>query len=384
MGRLRTVGIIEEQYPDRARLFMRWKQMDWPVLVDSLDVLGVSAVPMTLLIDEAGIVRAIQPKPGDLESFLAAEPVTASGHGAATKGPRSGNPNGLAPGTQGHSVTALQARADALTIWGKPTQLSQAIDIYQQVLRKVPDLGPTHFRLGVAFCKRYESSARHEGDFAAAVQNWRRALDIDPNQYIWRRRIQQFGPRLDKPYPFYDWVARARDAIRARGEVPPRLLVEPRGAEIARPSRTLPANDARDIDPDPHGEVTRDLRGLIRVEITQVASTDPADRAARIHVVFRPNTRLGAHWNREADNLMLWVDPPPGWRVDRRLHTAPTVLTDSSTEARRIEFEVRWKAGTAAGVVSIPAHALYDVCEDVDGTCVYRRQDLTIRATVPW
>ena len=357
--------------------------MEWPVLVDSLDVLGVSAVPTTLLIDEAGVVRRIQPKPGDLESFLATKPVAPSEQGAATKDPPSGKPRAHPGGTKGQSVTALQARADALTTWGGPAQLSQAIDIYQQVLRKVPDRGPTHFRLGVAFCKRYESSARHDGDFAAAIRQWRRALDIDPNQYIWRRRIQQFGPRLDKPYPFYDWVTRARDAIGARGEVPPRLAVEPRGAEIAQPSRTLPTNGGSDIDPDPRGAVTRDLRGLVQVEIVQVASTDPADRAERVHVVFRPNTRLGAHWNHEADHLRLWVDPPPGWRVDRRLHTAPAVVAESSTESRRIEFEVRWSAGTAAGVVAIPAHALYDVCEDVDGTCVYRRHDLKIRVTVP-
>jgi hypothetical protein len=37
-----------------------------------------------------------------------------------------------------------------------------------------------------------------------AVQYWTMALDMDSNQYIWRRRIQQYGPRLEKPYSFYD------------------------------------------------------------------------------------------------------------------------------------------------------------------------------------
>jgi len=35
------VGIIEEQHPDRAQLFMQWKQMGWPVMVDSLNLLNV-------------------------------------------------------------------------------------------------------------------------------------------------------------------------------------------------------------------------------------------------------------------------------------------------------------------------------------------------------
>jgi hypothetical protein len=60
-------GIIEEQHPDRARLFMQWKQMQWPVLVDSLDILGVSAVPITLAIDEYGVIRMVDPEPGEIE-----------------------------------------------------------------------------------------------------------------------------------------------------------------------------------------------------------------------------------------------------------------------------------------------------------------------------
>ena len=56
-GKLQMVGIIQEQHPDRARLFMQWKQMGWPVLVDSLDLLDVEVVPLTLALDEHGIIR---------------------------------------------------------------------------------------------------------------------------------------------------------------------------------------------------------------------------------------------------------------------------------------------------------------------------------------
>ncbi|RMG56252.1 MAG: hypothetical protein D6723_00685, partial [Acidobacteria bacterium] len=59
--KLQMVGIIEEQHPDRARLFMQWKQMSWPVMVDSLNLLEVPYVPITLAIDEHGIIRKIQP-----------------------------------------------------------------------------------------------------------------------------------------------------------------------------------------------------------------------------------------------------------------------------------------------------------------------------------
>ncbi len=40
-----------------GRLFMQWKQMDWPILADSLNLIEVTAVPITLAIDEHGIIR---------------------------------------------------------------------------------------------------------------------------------------------------------------------------------------------------------------------------------------------------------------------------------------------------------------------------------------
>ena len=61
-GELAVAGIVQEQHGDRAALFMQWKQMDWPVMVDSLNLLGVRAVPLTYLIDGQGVIRAVNPK----------------------------------------------------------------------------------------------------------------------------------------------------------------------------------------------------------------------------------------------------------------------------------------------------------------------------------
>ena len=67
-GEIRVVGIVQEQHPDRARLFMQWKEMDWPILVDSLILLEVGVVPITVAIDEHGIIRAVGPDSGSLEA----------------------------------------------------------------------------------------------------------------------------------------------------------------------------------------------------------------------------------------------------------------------------------------------------------------------------
>ena len=229
---------------------------------------------------------------------------------------------------------------------------------------------------------RYDSDSRQPGDFRQAVEHWGAALDADPNQYIWRRRIQQYGPRLDKPYPFYDWVDAARQEIAARGETPVSLPVDPRGAEIARPAKSFAADAGEATSPDPEGRIRRDEKGFIHLEQTLVPAKVEAGDTARAHLVFRPATDISAHWNNEAGDLEVWIDPPAGWRVDRRRLSLPNPPELVSDEARRLELEVESPADFE-GAATVPGYALYYVCEDVKGTCLYRRQDfaLEVQAT---
>ncbi|MBI4160945.1 MAG: tetratricopeptide repeat protein, partial [Acidobacteria bacterium] len=249
--------------------------------------------------------------------------------------------------------------------------------LYRDAARLEPGDGASHFRLGVAYRHRHDSPDRRPGDFQKAIDHWSRALEIDPNDYIGRRRIQQYGPRQDKPYPFYDWVETAREEIRARGESPLPLALEPGGAETAPPAGALSPTAAPEGEPDPDGRIHRDRRPFIRVETTVVPETRPDGLAARIHVEFRPNEAISAHWNNEAEDLVLWVAPPPGWTVERRLLTVPNPPDPVSREVRRIEFEALGPPGRGPG--TFPAYALYYVCEDVDGTCLYRRQDIPVK-----
>ena len=56
-GRIEMIGIVQEQHPERARLFMQWKQMGWPVMVDALNLLDLSdkrfARPLAKLVRSA-------------------------------------------------------------------------------------------------------------------------------------------------------------------------------------------------------------------------------------------------------------------------------------------------------------------------------------------
>ncbi len=375
------VGIIQEQHPDRARLFMQWKEMGWPILVDSLNLLNVSVVPVTLAIDEHGIIRLINPKRELIEQeFLAKTyPQAARASVAESMPPHAEDveaPGAAAP------ASAWRAYGDALFRWHPPTRLTDVIAAYQRTAETEPDHGPTHFRLGVAYRARYDSEHRQPNDFLSAVDHWERALDIDPNNYIWRRRIQQYGPRLEKPYPFYDWVTTARAEIEARGETPAPLVVEPGGAEFAQPADTFETTGDPQPEPDPANRILHDLGEFIQTEAVMVPTTVAPGGAARAHVVFRPNLERKAHWNNEVDDLVFWVSAAAGWQVDNRYRTVGRPPEVVSQEARQIEFEVRSPKDAGTGRVVIPGYALYYVCEDVDGTCLYRRQDVELELVV--
>ena len=377
-NKIQVVGIVEEQHADRTRLFMQWKQMRWPVMVDSLNLIGVSSVPITLLIDEYGIVRYIRPSDEEFAHFLDQEfrprKLVTSEKFLINEAILL---NELEAKASGGNAKELRAYGDALFLWTGPEDSSRAINFYQKALELDPNSGEVHFRLGVAYRSRYELESRESDDFLNAVKHWKQALEIDPNQYIWRRRIQQYGPRLDKPYSFYDWVLEARKDIEGRGEKPVQLAVEPGGAEFARPAKDFQVLSTDVKEPDPGATIHRDTEGMIEVETILVPHTSKGEATYRVHLMFQPAWKKRAHWNNEADNMEIWVSPPEGWSVDKNHIVFEVPRTAVSEERRKLEFELRGPVNPE-GEITIPAYALYYVCEDVDGTCLYRRQDILI------
>ncbi len=392
-GKVRMVGIIQEQHPDRAALFMQWKEMGWPLLVDSYNLLQVPYVPITLAVDERGVVRrqlrAIREGQAIDEAFLeetfGAAVETAANTDSAPI-PATARPDLLSlrmAATRENTADAWRAYGNAVAVWGGTDRLERAIEAFSAVVRTEPEDGWALFRLGVAQRARYDSEARRPTDFQDAVTNWSAALALDPNQYIWRRRIQQYGPRLDKPYPFYDWVPVAREEIRQRGNEPVSLIVEPRGSEFAEPSREFTTAGSDDPEPDPGGRVLRDDGDFIRAEVVAVPPTVAPGEVARFHVTLRPIVEKLAHWNNEVDETVIWVDPPRGWEVEAPLVSHPLPPGEVvSQETRIIEVELKAPRLTFSGPVRIPAYALYYVCEDVNGICMYRRQDLELNVRV--
>ncbi len=71
-----------------------------------------------------------------------------------------------------------------------------------------------------------------------------------------------------------------------------------------------------------------------------------------------------------------------GWAVDKQSLKVPNAAGEVSDEVRTLEFESRSPDNASTGSVNIEVYALYYVCEDVDGQCLCRRQDVTIRIDV--
>jgi tetratricopeptide (TPR) repeat protein len=380
--KLVVLGIAQEQHPNRNRLFTQWHKIDWPVLHDPINVMQVRGVPIEVAIDENGIVRSLRPKMDTLEEEFLNKTFTGKG----TEHPKIKE---IKPDTEvlrkraeeSHSSKAWRELGDALVLWAGQSKINDAINAYKQAIQINPDDGNAHFRLGVCYRLRYDSGQQASSDFQTAVNHWTRSRVLQPNQYIWRRRIEQYGPRLTKPYPFYDWVETAAQDIIARGEKPIELMVLPTGSEIADKGSSFEIKEQNVKPPDPQGKIYRDEKDLILSEVTVVPPQVKPDETVRVHVTLRPNSRLKAHWNNEAEPLKLWIDEPDGWKVEPQLLTAPQGDRPETSEPRHLEFEVRAAAG-AKGTTKLNAYALYYVCEDTSGACYFLRKDIAVTITV--
>ena len=171
-GRLQLMGVIQEQHPDRCRLFMQWKEMGWPVAVDALNRLGFDAVPITYLIDESGVIRFVNPGPPELETFLA---TTYPRPRVLPEAP--GAPPEITSLVPGHPGTSYEWRdyADALFLWGGEARLGEAIGAYTRALASADDDGPLHFRLGTVYRRRYDSG-RIKRDLEWTVRSYADAI----------------------------------------------------------------------------------------------------------------------------------------------------------------------------------------------------------------
>jgi hypothetical protein len=325
-GKIQLVGIVQEQHADRARLYAQWRGIKWPILVDSLNLYGIKVVPIPMALDEAGcvVLKRIRGTE-EFDKFLAA--------------PR---------------ATPVK-RAEYVCSRGVKRYLDGKLDSAAFDFAMSQDAEDL-FRGGVVGQAR--ADAGKLGGATSAVKSWQRALAKRPDQYIWRRRIQQYGPRLAKPYNFFGWVEQARREITARGETPVTLRVEPRGSElIDRASKA----EQKHRNPDPDGKLDVDTEEYLKVETVVIPPV--ARPGAQVRIRFICVLRR-ATWNDEGEPLSITVNGK----------VTEADLVGGSGEMRLLECEVEVPADGS----KVSAYAAFDICIKKTGVCCYLRQELKI------
>ncbi|MEM6674313.1 MAG: hypothetical protein AAF726_15820 [Planctomycetota bacterium] len=391
-GALDIVGIVQEQHPDRAVLYAQWRGFDFPILWDPFGATGLEVVPVLTGIDEHGVVRVARPGLDRFVDEFVAAFLQESFEAPEGEEPVPGFELTRAMASEREEPVGSADRAIARLLLGRSGAPTIGADV--AALEALADVGRPvdRFRAGVARRLRYDGPAASAEDFQRAVDHWRSALLARPDQYIWRRRIQQWGPRLDKPYAFYDWVESARAEVEARGEVPVEVLVPLSGSEVAGASQAIPIGEEDDREPDPTGGVARDAGAHAQLETAvarHTAAAGPRIRvpsgSARVHVTLRP--RGPSKWAVDADPAQLWLELPDGWTAERRLIEFPAPREGREQRPLRVDFGVSSPlvdlgppdpdAPPPPSEATLGGYVVYSICLE-DGTCVFRRQDVEI------
>lgn len=386
-GKLVVIGVAQEQHAERAQLYKQWKQYKFPIAQDSVTGLGLAVVPVPILLDEFGYVLNARPRISQIE-LLVNTKVERPTIPAPTLDPVQVDSTWqVLNDAKTNSSESSMSAGDALLRAGNFESTRAAIKCYQAAIERAVTAKSTElqgsglFRLGVAYRTLFDltnDDGQDPEDFRNAAKAWSAALELNPNQYIWRRRIQQYGPRQIKPYPFYDWVDEAIQEVAARGEVPIKLTVPLSKAEIAQPKRGFESAQGA-VSPDPDARIKLDVENVVGFHATVVPQKIKPSQAVRVHLRFEPS---GGHWNNEADPLEVWVEQNDSGSVSQQRLVHAGQQKPSSDEPRTLEFEFQSDAALKPGTVPLKGYALYYVCTTEDGQCLYRRQNFVVQVVV--
>jgi len=381
-GDLVMIGVIQEQHADRCRLFRQWKNLDFPIVQDLLNSNGIAVVPVYVAIDENGIVRGRPRNPRTFakefldvkfESVNASSPIDSKTTQPEFWEEQIG---------KSRSIGNLMGLADAMIQWNRTQKnVNQAEELYIEALKMDKKRSDVEFRLGATNRLLYELGDQSDPElFGKAVRHWETALRLNPNQYIYRRRIEQYGPRLKKPYSFYDWVETARSEIQERGDKPIALMVEPNGAEFAKRARKMIVDDGS-VNPDPGDKIILDDGKLVQVHANFVPTNPKPGDVVAVHVGFSVTEK--AKWNHETAPLKLWVQKPAGnIKLSSQLIEDEKPYNQSeSQEPVSISFELQIPADQD-GDIQLEAFGLFNICESEKGQCIFRRRNVTIHVPV--
>ncbi len=376
-GKVKVIGITQEQHADRCLLFARWKGIDFPILWDPFNMTGTQAVPRVTLIDEHGIVRATRASIATFEEDFVGKAFPKPAQ-AAPRAPR-GKAGTLVEVAEAKEGSEAYRYFDALSafLWPAGRDGERAKTDILAYAEAHPKDAAAQWRLGVVYRMRHESFERSLGDFQQAVNHWQAGLELDPSHYIYRRRLEQYGPLLTKPYPFYPWIPEARKAL---GKDAPTLVAEPTGTEMAGRA-VLDPDAAGRPEPDSKG-ADRSIQDGLRIEATVVyMATRKGRLAARVHLHLIPAGNRVLLWDAQAP-VYVHVEPlESSFTFDSNTQVARLRGTDPAEEIATLDFEAQFEPGKAEDI-EFDGYILYRARTEPRGPSRLIRQDFR-RLTLP-
>ena len=138
------LGIAQEQHADRCRLFAQWRQLDWPILHDPINVMQVRGVPIEVGIDEQGIVRSLRPDRDTFEEEFLDKPFAPDVTESRGKTRTAARPNLAALRRRAKDSRSPDARrelADALVLWEGLAGVDEVIKAYKRAIHLRADDG---------------------------------------------------------------------------------------------------------------------------------------------------------------------------------------------------------------------------------------------------
>lgn len=380
--KLVVVGIAQEQHAGRVRLFAQWQNVEWPILHDAMNVVGVKDVPLLVAIDEHGVIRAVDPDLEKLaEDFISKEftPLKVMPPIDLKELPDPRTTRRIAG--EARRNNEWRRHAEALVLAGKPQQIKEAIATFQLAIDADDGDEAAWFGQGVAYRIRYDRPERDAGDFQAALDAWRKAAQLDPANAIYLARLQQYGPCIDKPFSFYDWIETAREDITHREETPVVLICEPVGAEVSPPEAKFRFNKRKGPDSPALGKAAVDRRPI--VEVTSACAAETKKRKGsivQIYVTCRLAPGSEATWSNEGEPMQLWLETPKTGRLGVRYLAYQQPKEPRTVEERVLSFPLR--LASAKSSLTLEGTLLYFVHDGPNAPAQPMKQDVRIKVKV--
>ncbi|MCH8808157.1 MAG: hypothetical protein IH986_19005 [Planctomycetes bacterium] len=118
------------------------------------------------------------------------------------------------------------------------------------------------------------------------------------------------------------------------------------------------------------------------IEATVAPARVQPGRRVRVRTTFWLNEKTRPLWNNEVDGLQVSIDVPDGVTLHEGRLRYPDPPQPETRETRVLEFEIALGRDHPPGKLELSAYALYYVCEEEGGVCLFLRQDFKIELIV--